>query len=52
LGVIANVKAGIAPAGASALLGQSFLQQLKSWSIDNAGHELMLEQQAPVQAAK
>jgi hypothetical protein len=29
------------------LLGQGFLQRLKSWRIDNATHELVLEQEPP-----
>ena len=41
--VIENVKGDIAPAQASLLLGQSFLQHFKSWSINNATHELILE---------
>jgi len=41
--VIENVKGDIAPAQASLLLGQSFLQHFKSWSINNATHELVLE---------
>jgi clan AA aspartic protease (TIGR02281 family) len=41
--VVDNVRASIAPATANLLLGQSFLQHFKSWSIDNARHALVLE---------
>ena len=41
--VIENVQGSIAPAAGSLLLGQSFLQRFKSWSIDNLNHELLLE---------
>jgi clan AA aspartic protease (TIGR02281 family) len=41
--VIEDVKASVTPAHASLLLGQSFLERFKSWSIDNTTHELLLE---------
>src|SRR6185437_10209972 len=40
---VENVRGGIAPAGGSLLLGQSFLERFRSWSIDNTNHELHLE---------
>jgi clan AA aspartic protease (TIGR02281 family) len=43
--VLNNVTASVAPSRADLLLGQSFLERLKSWSIDNATHELLLEPQ-------
>jgi hypothetical protein len=39
----ADVKASVTPAHASLLLGQSFVERFKSWSIDNTTHELLLE---------
>jgi tetratricopeptide (TPR) repeat protein len=41
--LVENVKGSIAPAAGNLLLGQSFLQRFKSWSIDNTKHELVLE---------
>lgn len=41
--VVQNVKASLASPKATLLLGQSFLQQFHSWSIDNARHALVLE---------
>jgi clan AA aspartic protease (TIGR02281 family) len=41
--VIEDVKASVTPSHASLLLGQSFLERFKSWSIDNTTHELFLE---------
>jgi predicted aspartyl protease len=41
--VVLNVRASIASPKASLLLGQSFLQHFRSWSIDNARHALVLE---------
>jgi predicted aspartyl protease len=41
--IIENVRGSIAPATGTLLLGQSFLQHFKSWSIDNLKHELVLE---------
>jgi clan AA aspartic protease (TIGR02281 family) len=43
--VVQNVPASVAPARADLLLGQSFLERFKSWSIDNTKHELHLERQ-------
>jgi clan AA aspartic protease (TIGR02281 family) len=43
--VIDNVKGGVAPQEGSLLLGQSFLERFKSWSIDNTKHVLILEPQ-------
>jgi clan AA aspartic protease (TIGR02281 family) len=37
-----DVTASIAPAKGALLLGQSFLSRLKSWSIDNARHALIV----------
>jgi predicted aspartyl protease len=39
-----NVKGGGSLAAGSLLLGQSFLQRFKSWSMDNDKHVLVLEQ--------
>ena len=33
--VVQNVKAGVVSSKGSLLLGQSFLERFKSWSIDN-----------------
>ena len=42
--VINNVRAGITPEKKGALLlGQSFFQRLKSWSLDNTRHVLIIE---------
>jgi clan AA aspartic protease (TIGR02281 family) len=43
--VVENVTGGVAPSQGSLLLGQSFLSRFKSWSIDNATHELLLGRQ-------
>jgi clan AA aspartic protease (TIGR02281 family) len=43
--IVENVRGGVAPAKGSLLLGQSFLERFKSWSIDNTKHELLLEPQ-------
>lgn len=40
--VVENVRASIASPKATLLLGQSFLQHFRSWSIDNARHALVL----------
>jgi clan AA aspartic protease (TIGR02281 family) len=40
---VRNVECSISPVQAELLLGQSFLRQFKSWSIDNSTHELVLE---------
>ena len=41
--VVADVVGSVAPVQASLLLGQSFLDRFRSWSIDNASHSLVLE---------
>jgi clan AA aspartic protease (TIGR02281 family) len=41
--IIENVAASVAPSQGPLLLGQSFLQRFKSWSIDNATGGLLLE---------
>jgi clan AA aspartic protease (TIGR02281 family) len=41
--IIENVTASVAPSQGALLLGQSFLQRFKSWSIDNATGGLLLE---------
>jgi clan AA aspartic protease (TIGR02281 family) len=41
--LVENVRASVAPSQGSLLLGQSFLERFKSWSIDNAKNELLLE---------
>ena len=41
--IVQNVRASIASSKATLLLGQSFLRQFNSWSIDNARHALVLE---------
>jgi clan AA aspartic protease (TIGR02281 family) len=41
--VLANVDASAAPVEGSLLLGQSFLNRFKSWSVDNSKHSLVLE---------
>ena len=43
--IVQNVRASVAPAKGDLLLGQSFLERFKSWSINNANHELVLESQ-------
>jgi hypothetical protein len=40
---VTDVRASIADINAPLLLGQSFLKRLKSWSQDNAAHELILQ---------
>ena len=42
--VIENVKGSVAPAGATGLLGQTFLQRFKWWSMNNNKHVLILDQ--------
>jgi predicted aspartyl protease len=42
--VIENVKGSVASAAGELLLGQSFLNRFKSWSIDNAKQALVLTQ--------
>ena len=41
--VVENVRGSVAPSQGSLLLGQSFLERFKSWSIDNTQHVLLLE---------
>jgi clan AA aspartic protease (TIGR02281 family) len=43
--VVENVVGSVAPAQGTLLLGQSFLERFKSWSINNTSHELVLESQ-------
>jgi clan AA aspartic protease (TIGR02281 family) len=43
--VIENVRASVASVQGTLLLGQSFLERFKSWSLDNNKHELLLELQ-------
>jgi clan AA aspartic protease (TIGR02281 family) len=40
---VSNVEANVSPTNAPLLLGQSFLNQFKNWSIDNTAQELILE---------
>jgi clan AA aspartic protease (TIGR02281 family) len=42
--LIENVNGSVSPAAGALLLGQSFLQRFKSWSMDNNKHVLVLEQ--------
>lgn len=43
--VVENVKGSVAPSHGILLLGQSFLERFKSWSVDNVRHELLLERE-------
>jgi clan AA aspartic protease (TIGR02281 family) len=43
--LVENVKGSVTSAQGSLLLGQSFLERFRSWSIDNTNHELVLELQ-------
>jgi clan AA aspartic protease (TIGR02281 family) len=43
--VVENVRGSVASARGEPLLGQSFLERFKSWSIDNTKHVLLLEPQ-------
>jgi uncharacterized protein len=43
--VVENVRGSVASPNGSLLLGQSFLERFKLWSIDNSNHELLLEPQ-------
>jgi clan AA aspartic protease (TIGR02281 family) len=43
--VVENVRGSIAPANSPLLLGQSFLQRFKSWSVDNKNRQLLFEPQ-------
>jgi clan AA aspartic protease (TIGR02281 family) len=40
---VTDVRASVADVNGPLLLGQSFLKRFKSWSQDNAAHELVLE---------
>jgi clan AA aspartic protease (TIGR02281 family) len=40
---VENVKGAVVPKGAMPLLGQSFLEHFKSWSIDNSKGKLVLD---------
>jgi hypothetical protein len=42
--VLDNVRASVAPANATPLLGQTFLQRFASWSIDNERQVLLLKE--------
>jgi tetratricopeptide (TPR) repeat protein len=42
--VLENVNGSVASVKGSLLLGQSFLSQFKSWSVDNARHALLLSE--------
>jgi clan AA aspartic protease (TIGR02281 family) len=42
--VVTNLRASVAPAKATPLLGQTFLQRFGSWSIDNERQVLMLRE--------
>jgi clan AA aspartic protease (TIGR02281 family) len=42
--VVTNLHASVAPAKATALLGQTFLQRFASWSIDNERQVLVLKE--------
>ncbi len=42
--LIENVNGSVSPAAGALLLGQSFLQRFKAWSMDNNKHVLVLEQ--------
>jgi clan AA aspartic protease (TIGR02281 family) len=51
--VVENVRGSVASARGEPLLGQSFLERFKSWSIDNTKHVLLLEphhEQGPSQS--
>jgi clan AA aspartic protease (TIGR02281 family) len=41
--IVENVRGNVAPSRGSLLLGQSFLEHFKSWSVDNMRHVLLLE---------
>ena len=43
--IVENVRGSVAPSRGSLLLGQSFLERFKSWSVDNTKHVLLLEPQ-------
>ncbi len=41
--VVDNVRGSVGSSGGVLLLGQSFFERFKSWSVDNVNHELVLE---------
>lgn len=41
--VVENLRGSVAPEKAPALLGQTFLRRLKSWSLDSTAHVLIIE---------
>jgi predicted aspartyl protease len=41
--VVENVRGSVTSAQGTLLLGQSFLERFKSWSLDNTKHQLLLE---------
>jgi clan AA aspartic protease (TIGR02281 family) len=41
--LVENVRGSVASAQGTLLLGQSFFERFRSWSIDNAKHELLLD---------
>jgi clan AA aspartic protease (TIGR02281 family) len=41
--VVQDVTGSVSSPGSKLLLGQSFLRRLKSWSMDNSGHALIIE---------
>jgi hypothetical protein len=41
--IVENVRGSIGEVKGSLLLGQSFFEKFKSWSMDNSSHELVLE---------
>ena len=41
--VVENMQGSVASSQDSLLLGQSFLERFKSWSVDNMRHVLLLE---------
>lgn len=43
--VVENVRGSVASSHGILLLGQSFLERFKSWSVDNVKHELLLERE-------
>jgi predicted aspartyl protease len=45
VGDVENVTGSLAPMQGGLLLGQSFLERFKSWSIDNTNYVLLLEPQ-------
>jgi clan AA aspartic protease (TIGR02281 family) len=46
--VVTNLHASVAPAGATPLLGQTFLQRFASWSIDNERQVLVLKEKEAI----